>query len=184
MTPEVSEPRSGITDAMRALIGKEGAYTDHEVTAAGIRAYARAVGYTDPVFFDRAEAQRRGYRDLPAPPGFLGFPLYSPTRSDPYLTWPYDPNASINHPYNPIASPHTHLLGGGTEIEYLDWDVCAGDVLTSATKLESVTERYSHTLGGLMLLPTTVTTFTKAGRPVARLHETQIAFTPRTERAP
>ena len=57
-----------ITDEMRAQIGSESPPWIHEVTTTSVRAFARGVGYTDPVYFDVDVARKAGYRSLPAPP--------------------------------------------------------------------------------------------------------------------
>ena len=69
---------SVITDEMRARIGVESEPVAYEIDNTGCRQFARAVGYTDPVFFDEAAAKARGYRGILAPPGFLGHPIVIP----------------------------------------------------------------------------------------------------------
>jgi hypothetical protein len=54
-----------ITPEMEAAIGVESEPWTLEVDKLQIRLFARAVGYTDPLFFDEAFAQSRGYRSLP-----------------------------------------------------------------------------------------------------------------------
>ena len=73
--------RFEITDAMRAAIGKETAPWTYEVTTTSVRGFARGVGYTDPVYFDVEAARRAGYRHLPAPPTYLGTPVFIPGQS-------------------------------------------------------------------------------------------------------
>lgn len=58
-----------ITDELRGMIGVETGESVAEVTAGGCRLFARAVGHTDPVFYDEAVARQRGYRAIVAPPG-------------------------------------------------------------------------------------------------------------------
>src|SRR5438445_5238242 len=67
-----------ITDEMRSAIGKESEPVTYEVDNTGCRQFARAVGYTDPIFFDEAAAKSRGYRGVVAPAGFLGHPVVVP----------------------------------------------------------------------------------------------------------
>ena len=71
---------SVITDEMRAAIGKESEPVTFEVDKTACRMFARAVGYTDPIFFDEEHAKSKGYRGIPAPVGFLGHPVYDPNR--------------------------------------------------------------------------------------------------------
>jgi hypothetical protein len=55
----------------RALIGTP--LTDHAmvVERGRVRAFAAAIGETNPVYFDVAVARSAGYPDLPVPPTFL-----------------------------------------------------------------------------------------------------------------
>ena len=90
-----------------------------------------------PVFYDEDSAKERGYRSLPAPPGYLGTPIYNPAESDPTFG---------GRRGQGFRSPYPLILNGGTDIEYFDEQICAGDTLTSATKLESLSERWSGAL--------------------------------------
>ena len=67
-----TQPQSHITPEMRASIGVEGPARVLEMDRTSIRMYARSVGHTDPVFYDPEEAKKRGYRDIIAPPGYVG----------------------------------------------------------------------------------------------------------------
>src|SRR5499427_1646801 len=71
-----------LTDDMRKAIGSASPPWTYEVTTTSVRAFARGVGYTDPVYFDVEAAKRAGYRNLPAPPTYLGTPVFVPGRSD------------------------------------------------------------------------------------------------------
>ena len=150
-----------ITDEMRAAIGRESEPITYEVDRTGCRQFARAVGYTDPLYFDPEEARRRGYRDIPAPPGFLGHPVIVPGRP-----------ATAMGP--DLRAGFTRILNGGTDVEYLD-TVCAGDVLTAVTRLVDIKERQGNI--GPMLITTREATFRNAdGRVVAVLRGTGIAY--------
>src|SRR4029453_18640011 len=70
-----------ISDEMRAQIGRESPPWIHEVTTTSVRAFARGVGYTDPVYYDVDVARKAGYRNLPAPPSYMGTPVFIPGRS-------------------------------------------------------------------------------------------------------
>ena len=72
-----------ITDEMRAAIGKESDPVTYEVDNTGCRQFARAVGYTDPIFYDEEAAKARGYRAIVAPAGFIGHPVNVPAKSAP-----------------------------------------------------------------------------------------------------
>jgi acyl dehydratase len=142
-----------ITDAMRALIGTETPPWTYEVTTTSVRAFARGVGYTDPVYFDVDAARRAGYVSLPAPPTYLGTPIFIPGRSSDTFSVPTEGTPRLDHG---LAG----LLDGGVETEYFT-DVCAGDTLTVTTRLRNLETRQSKALG-VMLIATVETTFTNA----------------------
>ena len=157
---------SVITDEMRAVIGVESDPVTYEVDKAGVRMFARAVGYTDPIYYDEDAAKAQGYRSLPAPPHYLGTPIFNPANSDPTFGRPARNRASF-------TSPFKRGLNGGTEIEYFD-TICAGDVLIAVSKISDIAER-SGSLGP-MLITTTETTYTLDGRVVAVARGTGISY--------
>jgi hypothetical protein len=166
---------SVITQVMRDTIGVDTPATVYEVTTTGVRMFARAVGYDDPVYYDRAEARRRGFRDLPAPPGFLGAAVFHPETSNPIFSTPRDSQPRVRSPYKLI-------LNGGTHVEYTGEDIVAGDELTARSKLERLTERYSAALGGPMLIQVVATTYrNQANRIVAIARGTSISYGPRAD---
>lgn len=163
MTQE-QEFESVVTDEMREAIGKEGAATTLEVDKTGCRMFARAVGHIDQIFYDEEYAKSKGHRSIVAPPGFLGTPLFNPgaTRAPAEVA-----GMRLNIPYK-------RVLNGGTEYEYLD-EVCAGDVLTSRTKISGFEERKASL--GPMLITTRETTYTNQdGKVVAKMFGTTIQY--------
>lgn len=148
-----------LTDEMRSHIGEESPPWTMEVTTTSVRAFARGVGYTDPVYFDLDAARRAGYRNLPAPPTYLGTPVFIPGVSDDTFSAPRANRQGIQHGLK-------GLLDGGTETEYFD-TICAGDTLTMRSRIAALDVRSSPSLGK-MLLMTTETTFTNQdGKKVA-----------------
>lgn len=148
-----------LTDEMRAQIGSTTEPWTMEVTTTSVRAFARGVGYSDPVYFDLEAARKAGYRNLPAPPTYLGTPVFVPGRSDDTFSAPKNARQGINHGLK-------GLLDGGTETEYFA-DICAGDTLTIVSRIAALDVRSSPSLGK-MLLMTTESTFTNQdGRKVA-----------------
>ena len=140
-----------VTDEMRAAIGSESPPWSYEVTTTSVRAFARGVGYVDPVYFDVAAAERAGYRSLPAPPTYLGTPVFVPGRSSDTFSFPTEGQPAVKHGLK-------GLLDGGTETAYFA-DICAGDTLTVVSRLENLEVRESKALGK-MLITTQRTTFT------------------------
>ncbi|SVD51803.1 uncharacterized protein METZ01_LOCUS404657, partial [marine metagenome] len=74
----MAEQDSLITEEMQATIGVKSEPWTLEIDKTSVRMFARSVGYTDPVFYDEEEAKKAGYRNLPAPAGYLGTPIFNP----------------------------------------------------------------------------------------------------------
>ena len=153
---------SVITDAMRAEIGKESEPVTFEVDKTACRMFARAVGYSDPIYFDEEYARSKGYRSIPASFGFLGHPIYNP-----------------NAPqrlggYFRTDTPFKRVLNGGTDIEYFD-TICAGDLLTATSKLVDLSEREGR-LGPMLVTVTETTYRNQAGQTVAVVRGTGIQY--------
>ena len=139
-----------ITPEMQAQIGKESPPWAYEVTTTSVRGFARGVGYTDPVYFDVEAAKKAGYRSLPAPPTYLGTPVFIPGRSSDTFSGPTEGQPRVDH-----GLPG--LLDGGTETEYFG-QICAGDALVVSSKIVDLQVRESGSLGK-MLITTTETTY-------------------------
>jgi len=162
MTQEQTE--SLITDEMRASIGKEGPPTRLEIEKTGVRMFARAVGHTDRIFYDEAYAKSKGHRGLVAPEGFLGTPIFDPSRPA------CGPGAPAGR-----GGRLTRALNGGSEYEYYGIDICAGDVLTAVSKTVDIQERKSSL--GQMLITRRETTYTNQnGEVVCRSYGTGLQY--------
>lgn len=158
----MAEQQSIITQEMRDQIGKEGPPSTLEVDKTAVRMFARAVGHTDPVFYDEDEAKQRGYRSLPAPPGYLGTRVFNPKGGE------------AEGPGGFTRGPYKRILNGGTEIEYLG-DICAGDTLTARSKIASLSERQGNI--GPMLITVSETGYTnQVGKLVAVSRGTIISY--------
>jgi acyl dehydratase len=167
MTEAATE--SLITDEMRAEIGKESEPWICEVDKTAVRMFARAVGHTDPVFYDEEAAKAAGYRSLPAPPGYLGTPVFDPRYSDSTFG-----GRRGGGPGPQPRRPLRRVLNGGTEIEYFD-DICAGDVLTATSHLSALEERKGSI--GEMLISTNKTVYkNQQGKVVAVFTGTGIRY--------
>ena len=161
-------PDSLITDEMRAAIGKESEPVTHELDRTAIRMFARSVGHTDPLFYDVEVARAAGYRDIPAPPGYLGTPVFDLVQSDP-TTGRRRGAGELQ-----ASRPLNRRLNGGTDIEYLG-EICAGDVLSARSHLSDVQERKGSI--GDMLISTNKTTFrNQRGEVVAIVTGTGIRY--------
>ncbi len=152
---------SVVSDDMRALIGVEGPETVSEVTSTGCRLFARAVGHTDVIFYDREAARARGYRDIVAPPGFLGSAVFRPgERAEMGGQMP--------------RTPYKRILNGGTTYEYFE-PICAGDVVRSRSKITEYQERQGSI--GLMLITFRETSYVREdGTLVAKMYGNLINY--------
>ena len=133
-----------MTDEMKSQIGWESPPWTYEVTTTSVRAFARGVGYTDPVYFDIDAAKKAGYRNLPAPPCYLGTAVFIPGKSNEAFSGPLSAAHQVKH-----GLPG--LLDGGTEIEYLD-TICAGDNLAATVKLANLEVKESKALGKMLVI--------------------------------
>jgi acyl dehydratase len=157
------EELADLTEEMKAAIGTSGPATSYEVSAQGIRTFGRAVGYTDPIYFDEEAARKAGHRALLAPPGFLGMPIHDPSAP------PAAPTRTG------FKTPFKRVLNGGTEVEPLEM-VYAGDVLEAVTTLANLQLRKGSV--GQMLIRTSETLYTRRsdGAVVARTRGTGISY--------
>ena len=151
--------QSVVTDEMRAQIGVESEPWTVEVDKTSVRMFARAVGYTDPIFYDEDFAKSKGYRSLPAPPHYLGTPVFNPNA-------PARRGAQLNVPYR-------RNLNGGTDIEMFD-TIQAGDILSATSRLGDLEETSGRL--GPMLIVRTETVYRRDGKIVAIARGTGIRY--------
>ena len=151
-----------LTAEMKAAIGTSGPPGTLEVTTQGARTFARAVGYTDRIYYDEEYAVSKGHRALPAPPGFYGMPVY-------------DPYAPRQEQRPQFSSPFKRALNGGSEVEPIE-QVYAGDVLEAVTTLADLELRKGRL--GQMLVRTAETIYTRKsdGAVVAKTRGTGISY--------
>jgi hypothetical protein len=154
-----NEAGSVVTDAMRAQLNVESEPWMVEVDKTAVRMFARSCRYDDPVFYDEAFAKAKGYRSLPAPPHYLGTPIY-------------DPNAPLRG-VRQLDLPYRRNLNGGTDVEYFDM-IVAGDVLTATSKLTDLEETSGRL--GPMLIVRTETIYRRDGTVVAIHRGTGIRY--------
>lgn len=129
-----------LTDAMRSVIGGESEPWPVEVTTTSVRAFARGVGYTDMRYYDDSA----GDGSLPAPPCYLGTPVWIPGKSDVTFSGPKSTGPSLRH-----GLPG--LLDGGTEVVY-ERPLVAGDRLLMTTKIADLEVKESKGLGKMLVV--------------------------------
>jgi len=136
-----------LTDEMLSVVGVESDPWPVEITTTSIRAFARGVGYTDRRYF---EAGPDGA--LPAPPCYLGTPVWIPGESDATFSGPRNTGPGVRHGLK-------GLLDGGTEVVY-ERPLVAGDKLFMTSKVAALDVKESKGLGK-MLVVTSEQTFTE-----------------------
>jgi acyl dehydratase len=157
----MAEELSDLTPEMKEAIGKAGSPTTYEVTSLGIRTFGRALGYKNPIYFDRDAAKQAGFPDLVSPPGHYGMPVYDPNSP---------PGRGVT-----FDSPFKRNLNGGTEVEPIE-RVFAGDELEAVTTLTNL-ELTKGRLGQ-MLIRTSETVYTRKsdGKVVAKTRGTGLSY--------
>ncbi len=133
-----------LTAEMRDLIGKDSPPWVFEITTTSVRAFARGVGYKDPVFYDTDAAKKAGYKNLPVPPGYIGTPVFIPGKTDDTLSI-----APGTLPEIDFGLPN--FLDGGTETEYFE-TICAGDDLTAVNRIANLEVKDSKGLGKMLII--------------------------------
>jgi hypothetical protein len=148
-----------LTDEMKSVIGKESTPYPAEYTTTGIRSFARGVGYTDLVYYDVEAAKAAGYANLPAPPCYLGVPVFIPEGSDSTYGAPRQSgSASLQHGLKDI-------LDGGTSITYARIPV-AGETLFFTSQVSNLETKESKSLGIMLLVSNRQTFRDSAGTVV------------------
>jgi acyl dehydratase len=135
-----------ITDEMRAAIGVESDPWPYEVTTTSVRAFARGVGYDDPVYFDVEAAKAAGYDSLPAPPCYLGTAVFIPDKVDGRFSGPRNAGPRVSFGLKDV-------LDGGTETIY-ERPITAGDTLYVSSALADLEVKQSKALGQMLLVTT------------------------------
>jgi N-terminal half of MaoC dehydratase len=160
--------RIEITPEMRAQIGVEGDPWPYEVTAPGVRAFARGVGYEDPVYYDLDAARAAGYKDLPAPPCYLGTPAFLPGRSDPVFSTPLGTGPRPRYGL-------TQVLDAGTEAS-CERPLRAGETLMGRHRLVDLQVKNSRSLGAMLVVTSEITLYGGDGRVAARERSQHIFY--------
>jgi hypothetical protein len=142
-------------------VGRTGWPWRYEITRTSLRAWARGAGYTDAVYYDVATARAAGHPDLPAPPGYVGTPVYRPGLTDEVFSEP-----SFGQPHVEHGLPH--VLDTATEVEHLE-PLYAGEELVAITRIAALRPRRSLTgLRGLLVEREVLLTDEPTGRLRAR----------------
>lgn len=123
-----------VTAEVEAQYGVESSPWVYEVTTTSVRMYARGIGSTDPIHYDVDFAKSQGFRNIVAPLGYVGTPVFHPDTNDGTFGFPRRQGGAR------LNLPTKGLLDGGTETEYFDY-ICAGDTLVETSHLAEVKVR-------------------------------------------
>lgn len=138
----------------KAQIGRELQRFDAHVERGRLQLFAKAIGETDPIFFDVEAARAAGYPDIVAPPTFV----YCLSEDVP------DPNAALTV----LGLDVARSLHAEQSISQ-DRVICAGDTLHGVTVLSDCFEKK----GGTLVFARTRTDFRNGdGERVAQLEAT------------
>ena len=141
----------------RAFIGREyPASATYEVGREHIRRFAEAIGDLNPAYLDPGAAKALGHRDVVAPPTFLTVLGYRFAGEGPIV----DPELGLDY----------SLVVHGEQSFELHRPVCAGDVLTSVSRIEDIKDAGRNEL---ILMVSDVTD--ASGAPVATLRSTVVS---------
>jgi acyl dehydratase len=151
-----------LKDLTRSNIGKRFPAVRASVDAQEIRAFARAIGETDLMYFEEPAALARGYRSIPAPPTFA-FCLKMKHQSE-------SPDKLLWEVLGTDGTGIT-LLHAEQALSY-DSVICAGDALTFEEHIADIYEKKGGTLV-FVVLETRVTN--QRGEQVARFRHTEAA---------
>jgi len=139
----------------KKLVGQEMAPEVWDAGREHIKWFARAIGDPNPLWQDKAYAEKSRYKNIIGPPLFL---------IDVGLVKLVDRLVDM--------APHKANINGGTEIEYFR-PIEAGDTITTVPKLADVQEKKGKT-GSLIFLVIEVTYTNQRGERVAILRNTFI----------
>ncbi|MFF2087248.1 MaoC family dehydratase N-terminal domain-containing protein [Nocardia sp. NPDC058176] len=134
-----------------AVIGRQLPSTELTIDAGRLKFFAKAIGETNPIYFDETAAQAAGHATLPVPPTFLfAIELENP---DPFA-WAADLGIDLRF-----------VLHGEQRFTYHSV-AHAGDVVTAAPR---VTDVYSKKGGALQFIVKETTVTRADGSAVADL---------------
>ncbi len=135
----------------KGYVGKEYPSFTVEVEKGRLRFFAKAIGETDPVYFDEDAAAAKGFRGIPAPP-----------------TFPFTIAMDANQPFmvlEDMGVDITRSMHGDQSFSY-HGDICAGDVITGRQRIVDIFDKKG---GALNFIVTETTLDNQDGERVCDL---------------
>lgn len=134
-----------------SIVGREYPPFSVEVEKGRLRAFAKAIGETNPVYFDEAAAHAAGYRSLPAPPTF------------PFtIIMDAEQGFKVHEDFGIAKAQTVH----GEQGFVYHGDICAGDVISGRQRIVGFVEKKG---GALQFITTEIALVNQDGRPVCDL---------------
>jgi acyl dehydratase len=133
---------------LRAHIGQTTQKHLGELTVSTIRRYARAVGETNPLYYDITVAQNAGYKNIMAPPNLIPS-VVDWSEGSPEEGLRLDGTESGDHLLGVPASG-VRVMGGGEDMEFR-LPAIAGNQITMESRLDAVELRESSS-GPMVIL--------------------------------
>jgi hydroxyacyl-ACP dehydratase HTD2-like protein with hotdog domain len=151
---------SYLTPKIMALVGTTSPGRRGQFTANGIEKYAASIDHRDPIFFDKAAAQKAGYADV------IGPPLYAAAATRPV---PFRDGLLDDGQYDSAAPPGlTHLQ---TMLAGQNWELIrpavAGEEVIETFSTTSIAERKGST-GNIVFVDKEATITTLDGKLIQR----------------
>jgi hypothetical protein len=106
-------------------------YKPFEIERGKIKTFAKVLDLKNPIYYRQEVAQRKGYRDVVAPPTFPTVIEYSNDRD-------------LYQLFDTLQLRPEVVLHGEQSYDYFE-DICAGDIITSTLTVERVEEKRSMT---------------------------------------
>ncbi len=139
-------------------IGRRFPPASGKVEQAAISAFARAIGETNPIYFETTAARAAGFRAIPAPPTFIFCIKYQ-------AATPVAVLEALG-----INGQAGDLLHAEQNFEYFK-PVCAGDTLTFS---EHVADIYEKKGGALLFIVLETSVTNQSGELVAKISHTEV----------
>jgi acyl dehydratase len=155
-----------LTDALRAMIGREVSYVAPEpLGRASLRYFARALGLGDPIHTDDAAARGAGHSGVVAPPTLV-------VETNQYSDRPPDADGYIGHTWD-LDVPGTRMLRGGHRYTF-GRPARPDDVLHVTWRLDDMQTRRNRHGVELLFVESTQTVTDQHGALLATNAETLV----------
>lgn len=99
-------------------------YSPFKITAENIQEFAKIIGLSNPIYFNRNAAIEKGFRDIPIPPTFS-------------TVIEYMNKHNLYHCFDKLGISAINLLHGEQSYEYIA-DIFSGDIITAELTIEKI----------------------------------------------